>query len=143
MADPEISSPAGYVPTVAVTFGSFGGVASSVDLGNPLPVATAVRAATIAPLAGRITAGALLGPFDPELGRPIHLMLAGDWSGVVQLLRSTDGGATSQPLTLAGAPWARFTVPVNEPVWSESESGASFYLSATIEGGTLDYRVSQ
>lgn len=141
VADVEI--PAGFVPQYAMAFGAVDGPAMAVHAGNPLPV-RAVRQPALTPaLAGSLTASGVAGPFLPELDRPIWVTLSGDWTGTVELLRSTDGGATIFPLTAGGARWARFTANANEAVADESEAGATYYLSATLLGGTLTYRVAQ
>ncbi len=139
----EIEIPAGSVPQYALAFGAVDAPAVAVHAGNPLPV-TAVRgAAGVAALAGEMVASGEAGPFVPELDRPIRVTLTGSWSGAVSLLRSTDGGATRLPLTLGGALWGRFTANANEAVAEESEAGASYYLAASLAGGTLAYRVAQ
>ncbi|ONF96436.1 hypothetical protein [Sphingomonas jeddahensis] len=141
VADVEV--PAGFVPQYAIAFGAVDGPATAVHAGNPLPVRAARQPAAAPPLAGSLTASGMAGPFVPELDRPIWVTLSGDWSGTVELLRSTDGGATAVPLTAGGAPWARFTANANEAVADESEAGATYHLSATLLGGTLTYRVAQ
>lgn len=139
----EVEVPAGFVPQYAVAFGAVDAPAVAVQENNPLPVRAVRRPAASTPLAGTLTASGVAGPFVPELERPIWLTLSGDWSGTVDLLRSADGGATTLPLTAAGARWGRFTANANEVVADESEAGALYYLSATLLGGTLAYRVAQ
>ncbi len=132
------------MPEVAMVFGSDGSAATAVDLTNPLPTRVALPASGLAPLAGTTSASAaMVGPFTPQLARPIWLTLSGTWTGTVQMLRSTDGGATQLPLTIAGSIWGAFTGNCNEPVWEESEAGATFYLSTAITSGMLTYRVAQ
>ena len=86
---------------------------------------------------------AIVGPFVPELDRPIWLSLSGQWQGQVDFLRSADGGATMLPLTIAGERWGRFVGSTNEAVADESEAGATYYLAVTLLGGALTYRVAQ
>ncbi len=139
----EVEIPAGFVPQYALAFGAVDGPAVAVHADNPLPVRM-VRTTAIAPaLAGSMTASGVAGPFVPELDRPIWVSLSGDWSGAAQLLRSVDEGATKLPLTIAGEPWARFTANANEAATEESEGGAVYYLVATLQSGTLTYRVAQ
>lgn len=83
------------------------------------------------------------GPFTPQLGRDMVLTLSGTWTGSVQLMRSVDGGTTKLPVTVGGTTWALFTANCNEPVWTSSESGATFYLAITVASGTVVYRLAQ
>lgn len=139
----EVEIPAGFVPQYAMAFGAVDAPAVAVHDGNPLPVRLLKKPAASVPLAGALGASGLAGPFVPEMDRPIWTTLSGDWSGTVDLLRSVDGGVTKFPLTVGGARWGRFTANANEAVAEESEVGASYYLLATLTGGTLTYRVSQ
>lgn len=139
----EIETPAPYVSLQAIAFGSVGAEATPVDAAHPLPVAQTPLAATSTPLAGSTSSTGVLGPFTPQLGRPIVLSLSGTWTGSVQVKRSVDGGATKLALTAAGSAWASFTGNCCEAVWEESESGAEIYLDVTLASGTLTYRVAQ
>lgn len=143
MSSIPIDIPASFVPAVAISVGQPGAEARFVDAANPMPVQIARGSATAAPLTGTASASAQVGPFFADLDRPIHLSLAGIWAGRVRLLRSIDGGATREPLTLAGMPWASFTANANEPVAEESVAGASYYLDLAITAGTVAYRVTQ
>jgi hypothetical protein len=71
------------------------------------------------------------------------LQLSGTWTGTVKLLRSSDGGTTKLPLTLAGAAWGQFTANCCEPVWEESETAATLWLDVALTSGTLAYRLAQ
>ncbi len=139
----EVEVPAGFVPQYAVAFGAVDGPAVAVQADNPLPVHAVRRPAQSAPLAGTIVSSAIVGPFVPELDRPIWLSLSGQWQGQVDFLRSADGGATMLPLTIAGERWGRFVGSTNEAVADESEAGATYYLAVTLLGGALTYRVAQ
>ena len=139
----EVEVPAGFVPQYAVAFGAVDAPAVSVHEGNPLPVRAVRKPASSGPLTGALVSSGLVGPFVPELERPIWLTLAGDWTGTAELLRSADGGATMLPLTAGGVRWGRFIANANEAVADESEAGATYYLSAALTGGTLTYRVAQ
>jgi hypothetical protein len=89
-------------------------------------------------------ATATLGPFTPELDRPIWVTLSGSWTGTVQLLRSSDAGATKLGLTYSdGSPRATWTGAVNAAVAEESCSGVSYWLAFTRTSGTLAYEVRQ
>ena len=143
MTEPYVTTPARFIPLEAMAFGAVGGAATPVSAESPLPVyATTVPASTEA-LEGTADASMTMGPFAPELARPINLTLSGGWSGTVTVLRSIDGGSTKLGLTVAGEPWGVFTGNCNEPVWEESEAAATFYLSFERISGTLAYRVAQ
>ena len=85
----------------------------------------------------------MAGPFTPQLGRPINILLSGAWTGTAQLLRSVDGGTNRMPLTIGGSTWGSYSANANEPVWTETEAGATFYLALTPSSGTVTYRVAQ
>jgi hypothetical protein len=141
MADVEI--PAGFVPQYAVAFGAVDAPAVAVNAGNPLPVRAVSQPSTATVLAGSIAASGTVGPFVPELDRPIRLTLSGSWSGTVEVRRSIDAGAVKLPLTIAGDLWGRFTANANEAVAVENEAAATYYLVVTLTAGTLTYRVAQ
>lgn len=119
----------------AIGFGAVVSAMTPVTAATRLPVDTAALSSTQA-------GTAVTGPFMPELGRAIVLALSGDWAGSVQMLRSTDGGATQLPLTLGGSAWAAYTGNVSKPVWEENDAPATFYLSIAVTSGTLSYQVS-
>lgn len=137
-----ISYPTGFVTSTAVGFADAFGSLTLVSGDAPLPVASA-RAAGPAPLAGVASASTLAGPFLPARDAPIHLQLSGTWAGLVTVQRSIDGGATLQPLTAGGLPWARFSANANEVVWQDAEAGARIYLDIALTSGAVTYRVSQ
>jgi hypothetical protein len=137
-----ISPPSSYVAPVAVGFADSNGYMCLVSLNEPLPVVSARGAAPVA-LEGTTSQSLIAGPFTPLVDSPIHLELAGEWSGRAELQRSIDSGATRASLTAGGVPWARFTGNANEVVWQEGERGATFYLAVEIDSGTLAYRISQ
>ena len=140
--DRPIKTPAGYATAVAVGFADASGNLVTAGPATPLPV-TASAAVIVDPLVGVATQTGVAGPFAPSGSAPIVLQLSGDWEGTVSLLRSTDDGATRHPLTLAGEPWGVYLGNICEPVWTEGEQAAQFYLDMTIASGTLAYRVSQ
>jgi len=139
-----ISSPAKYVSPTAVGFANQKGELALVTSNAPLPVTvTNGSGPRVQPVAGKTVSSTVVGPFVPNSNVPFHLQLSGEWKGRVTLERSADGGATRQGLTIGGAPWASFSVNVNEPVWQETDSTASFWLNIALEGGELSYRLSQ
>ena len=135
--------PAGYVTEQAIAFGNADGTANLVSADDPLPIRAIVGPAASAPLAGTAVSSTIAGPFAPDPGRPIWLTLSGTWSGRAQLLRSTDGGATALPITVAGQVWGSYTANCNEAAAEETVAGASYYLSVTLASGTLAYQVQQ
>jgi hypothetical protein len=142
MPPTPIQSPASYVPSRASAFADVDGTALLVSASNPMPVSIGAAAAA-APLAGTTAVTAILGPFLPAGGRPIVLALSGTWSGTVKVRRSTDGGVTKLPLTIAGSVWGQYTANACEPVWEENEVGAALYLDVALASGTLTYRLAQ
>lgn len=139
-----INAPAGFVPEFAVTFANAGGAAQQVSTASPLPV-TFEPAPVAAPpaLEGATATSALVGPYAPTPRSAVMLTLTGTWSGEVRLLRSTDGGATTLPLTALGQPYGEFTGNVCEPVWEEAEAGVTLWLDITVASGTVTYRMGQ
>ena len=92
---------------------------------------------------GSASTSIIAGPYNPVTDRAVMLQLNGTWEGSARLLRSTDGGTTKHPVTLAGEAWAVFTSNAVEQVWNESEAGAELYIDIALQSGTLAYRVSQ
>lgn len=143
MSTPPIKFPSNYAPGLAVSFASPTG-AIVVSPENPLPIAiAAVSPASGAPLTGSASTSGMAGPFELKPSRAVILVLSGTWAGSVRVLRSTDGGATKRPLTVAGGAWALFTANACEPVWEESEAGASLWLDITLASGSVSYRMAQ
>jgi hypothetical protein len=138
-----ITAPAGAVPELALAFAAADGGAATVSQASPLPIVASPQPATSTALAGTASSSGTVGPFLPQLGRPIWLALSGIWTGSVALLRSADGGATQAPLTVAGQPWGRFTANGQEAVVEESSAEASYYLGIQLQSGSVGYRVSQ
>lgn len=142
--DPLVALPAGYVTGQAVAYTTAADHAVLVSAAAPLPVATTRGASTATALAGTTATSTTLGPFTPELGRPIWLTLSGSWAGTVQLQRSTDSGTTKLPITfLDGSARGSWTGAVNAAVAEESCAGATYYLVVTLSSGTLAYRLAQ
>ncbi|EGI55091.1 hypothetical protein SUS17_2122 [Sphingomonas sp. S17] len=115
-----------------------------IDASNPVAMRAApLAAATSTPLTGTSTGAQMVGPFVPVLGRPITVALsATSWpGGQVQLLRSTDGGATKLPLTPAGVTIGVYSGIGADSPWVETEAGATYYLS--LPAANISYRVAQ
>lgn len=146
-----INTPAPFVPPHAVAYSNPDGTAAIVGHDAPLPVtmsgANPLSVSQVlpsaAPLIGTTTTTGTVGPFNPVVGRGVILALSGNWSGTVQIVRSTDGGATMLPLTIGGGVWAYFSTNCCESVWDESEAGVSLYLQIMLTSGALTYRVAQ
>lgn len=138
----NVLSPAGYTPTVAVSFSDGASGAQIVTSGTPLPV-TAVVPSKPVPLTGTTASSAQIGPFVPTAGCPIVVTLSGTWAGTVTLLRSVDGGATRLPVTIGGRAWAQYSANVCEPAWEEPEASASLYLDVALQSGAVTYRIAQ
>lgn len=140
MPGTPIQSPASYVPSRATAFADIDGTSLLVSSSNPLPVT--LNGGSTTPLAGSTSATGSVGPFAPVIGCPVMLMLSGTWTGLVKVMRSTDGGTTRLPLTVAGGSWAQFSANCCEPVWEESDPAATLYLDVALASGTLAYRIS-
>ena len=140
---PRIEARGGFTPTFAMAFGAMGGDARQVEPAAPLPVQPGFAPSTAIPLTGTASASGQFGPFVPEPGRPIWLTLSGTWSGTVTVLRSTDGGTTRLPLTLAGGAWGSFSANVQEVVGEESVAGSTWWLDVQRQSGTLAFEVRQ
>jgi len=146
MASNPVQVPAGFVPAVALAFGTPPDAARFVDSGNPLPVSVTpapTPPATSTPVVGTASVTTDSPTFTPNLGRPINLTLSGTWTGSVAFQRSTDGGANWRGVTVGGVAWGVFTANCNEPVWEPTESGGTFRLAITRTTGTIDYRIAQ
>lgn len=137
-----ITAPAGYIPAYAVGYSDAQGNVAMVSTALPLPV-TATRVAAPSQLTGTATASQLVGPFTPALGLPVILSLSGTWTGSITVQRSVSGGTTREPLTMAGSAWARYTGNVCEPVWEETQTGATLYLDIVLASGSAVYRIAQ
>ncbi|MBT8427685.1 MAG: hypothetical protein KJO02_06620 [Erythrobacter sp.] len=143
MSDPiPLQTPAGFATAFALGLDDGSGNLALVSDTRPLPVQTTPPAAPAA-LEGQASSDILAGPFAPSALSTIYCNLSGDWTGSVTVRRSTDAGSTLHPLTLAGGAWGIFTANACEPVWEESEAGATLWLDCKIASGTLSYRLSQ
>ena len=143
MPSPPIQSPSAYSVSRAVAFADIDGAATLVSATSPLPVTAMASSGSPTPLAGTAAATGVVGPFAPVLGRAVILSLQGTWTGAVQVLRSTDSGATKIPLTVAGAAWGTFASNCCEAIWEESEPVARLYLDVALTSGSVTYRLAQ
>lgn len=144
MPSPPINTPANFVTTSAMVFADNGGNASVVSATNPMPIAgTNSLASSAAPLTGSQSQNGLVGPFAAQTGREIWLTLSGGWTGSVQVLRSTDQGATKLPLTVGGQAWATFYANCNEQIVTETCAGTLYYLNLALTSGSVTYRLAQ
>lgn len=143
MSDPiPLQTPGGFAPVVALGLDDGTGNLAVVTAAAPLPVQTTAPAAPPA-LGGETQGDLVAGPFEPVPFTPVFCTLSGEFTGSVKVMRSTDGGATLHPLTAAGAQWGAFSGPACEPVWQESEVGATLWLNCEVTSGTLTYRLAQ
>ena len=143
MSDPiPLQTPGGYATAFALGLDDGSGNLALVADTRPLPVRASPPVIPAA-LEGSTAADLLAGPFEPATMVAVYCSLSGDWEGSVTLKRSTDGGATLLPVTAGGGEWANFRANACEPVWEESEAGATLWLDCRITGGTLTYRLSQ
>jgi hypothetical protein len=140
-----------------VNIGSLGGAATSANqaIGNAAlaTIAALFGAATSTPLTAAIndTAAHAIGPFAPQLARRIWLTInaTAAASGTAQLVRSNDGGTTRIGLTQGGgiAGTYRFTgvsgAIVNEPVLTETDASATYYVLITLTAGSVTVRLAQ
>ena len=151
MPSSPIINPSGYTTSVVAAFADVNGEAAHVSAAAPLPVSLPssqvlsvnINTATATPLDGQAVMPAVAGPYTPVLGRSVVLVLSGDWTGAVSVLRSTDQGLTKLPITIGGTPSAVFSTNCCEPIWDESEAGANLYLNISLTSGTVNYRIAQ
>ena len=143
MSEPvPIQTPGGYAPAFALGVDDSNGNLALVAASHPLPV-RAQGPDIPAPLTGAATGLFLAGPFTPALQTPVQCTLSGSWTGTVQLMRGNGDNGEPEPVTLAGGTWGRYAANANEPVWEESEAGATLWLHCSITSGTLNYRLAQ
>jgi hypothetical protein len=123
------------------------GNASLATLSSPFVTATST------PLTTTIsdTAAHTLGPFAPQLSRHIWLTLnaTAAATGTAQLLRSNDAGVTKIGITQGGGGIASFQFSavtgaiVNEPILTETDATATYFLLITLTAGSVVVRVAQ
>lgn len=96
------------------------------------------------PISGIANATSNSASFAPDLGRAIWVRLAGNWSGSVQLKRSTDGGNTWYAITSAsGSVKGIWTGNINAPITEETCVGATYRLEIALISGSINYEVRQ
>lgn len=101
------------------------------------------RASGKAPVTGSFVATGASVWFQPLPGRTFNLSLKGDFDADVHLERSFDGGATGEPVTVAGQQICFWAAPCSEQ-WSEDEAGVLYRLGCSRLGsGIVIYRISQ
>ncbi len=144
-AGSSVQFPAGYAtgnsPCVKLADGS----CAPVSQANPLPTADGpLAAATSTALSGTATTGTtIVGPFTPQLGRGIRVILRGIWAGSFAVGTSVDACATINPLTIGGSTWGSFTGNANEVVDIPTLDGVVYCATATIASGSLSYAIRQ
>ena len=152
---------AGRAEAHATCYGALGAIVTCADATHGLPVAPAASSAT--PLIGSVTssdaaltstpAGAscsfasgtgICGPFLPQVGLPIRLILGGgaSYSGYLGTTTGSDCSSISQ-LTPGGFP-LNFTSSYNDYVDIPPTSGGVKYcLRLTVSSGTQNFVVRQ
>ena len=140
-----------------VNLGSLGGAATSSNqaISNAAltTIASPFVAASATPLTATIgdTASHTLGPFTPQLSRQIWLTINATTaaSGTAQLLRSNDAGTTRIGITQAGSVAGSFQFSavsgaiVNEPILTETDATATYFLAITLTTGSVTVRIAQ
>lgn len=127
------------------------GKARVVRPGDGLPVNStpAYTASGVAPVTATLTSVGNTAAITPTAGRPINAKITGTATGLsARLTRSDDDGATWQPLTIGGLPWAVYTGNVFEQAWVETEAPVGHPILFRIEvtailGGTATIKLSQ
>lgn len=134
-----------FVGLNGIAYGAEGNTAVPVTPTTPLPTADGpLPPATSTALTGTATAGTTtIGPFVPQLGRGIRVILRGTWAGTFAVSTSVDGCATLNPLTIGGSTWGSFTGNANEIVDIPTLAGVVYCATATISSGSLSYGVRQ
>lgn len=135
--------PAGSAEGVSVCVQRTDNKCVPVSAASPLPTADGpLAAATSTALTGTATTGTtLIGPFTPQLGRAIRVILRGTWAGTFAVSTSVDACATLNPLTIGGSTWGSFTGNANEVVDIPTLAGVVYCATATVSSGSLSYGV--
>ena len=142
MPNPPLRVPSGYATLNSIGVLAPDGTVVPVSSDFPLPVSSDGSAVVLpSALTGSATGTVTSAPFSPAPGKAVTVVLKGTWTGSVSVTRSSDGGATRQPLTLGGQPWGRFTGNACEQVWEEPTANAQLYLEIAVTSGTLNYRL--
>lgn len=128
-----------------LAYGAEGDTATPVTQQTPLPTTAGPLppAASVA-LSGTVTTGTtIVGPFAPQLGRGIRVILRGTWAGTFAVGTSVDACATINPLTIGGMTWGSFTGSANEIVDIPTLAGVVYCATAIVSSGSLSYGVRQ
>lgn len=143
LAQAKVSYLPSAVGAVVIATGEPGSTATTVSPSNPLPtVEGPLTPATSTALVGTVTTGTtVIGPFTPQLGRAIRVILRGTWAGTFTVSTSVDGCTTVNPLTIGGSTWGSFTGNANEVVDIPTLAGVVYCATATISSGSLTYGV--
>lgn len=108
-------------------------------------VVVVVTPASSLPVSGSASSGTTnSAPFIPQLGRDMYITLSGNFSGTVQVQRSTDNGVTWNNITVAGGqPWGRYTGACDEIVETPTDGASRYRLNIVLSSGTVVYRLAQ
>jgi hypothetical protein len=128
-----------------LAYGAEGDTAVPVTPSTPLPTAEGpLPPATSTALTGTAPIGTTtFGPFVPQLGRGIRVILRGTWAGTFAVSTSVDACATLNPLTIGGSTWGSFAGNANEIVDIPTLAGVVYCATATVTSGSLSYGVRQ
>lgn len=99
--------------------------------------------ASSTPVAGTASASVASDTFIPQLGRRMYLTLSGNWTGSVQIERSTDGTNFFPVTQNGGQPAGHYTANADEEVGNPTDSSGTYRLNITITSGSLVYRLGQ
>ncbi len=127
----------GVIPAMVLTDETGAAVASGGAITvQPGPSGTS-------PVTGSFTATGTSALFTSIPGHAVWVKLSGTFTASVQVERCSTGlAASAQKLTVAGADWAVFTVPVQEAVSSEDDGGVAYRLNCTAyTSGTIAYQI--
>ncbi|WP_298690155.1 hypothetical protein [uncultured Sphingomonas sp.] len=134
------AAPAGYAPEQAVV------TVPAYSIGQE-GVVTSTAATPTSGGAAFASGAAVVGPFAPQLGRDIRVVLKGTWAGGFVVGTSTSANAcaagTINPLTVAGQPWGNFSANANEVVDTPTLAGIVYCATATVTSGSLSYSLRQ
>ena len=128
-----------------LAYGAEGDTATPVTPKTPLPTAEGpLPPADSVALSGTATPGStIVGPFTPQLGRGIRVILRGTWAGTFAVSTSIDACATLNPLTIGGSTWGSFNGNANEIVDIPTLAGVTYCATATVSSGSLLWSIRQ
>ena len=93
------------------------------------------------PLIGSTEESMITDAFDPAFDKATTIILSGDWTGTVQVMRSFNKGETMHPMTIDGRPYAQFTGNACEDILYDTDGKSRLYLDIEITGGLLNYEL--